>query len=47
VLSAPNRHGHRIGLALHASTLWIECRLVTDFDSDPSSGNGPQWQRIR
>lgn len=47
VLSAPNRHGHHIGLALHASTVWVECRLTSDFDPDPSSGNGPQWLRIR
>jgi hypothetical protein len=46
VLSAPNRRGHHVGLALHASTLWVECRLVTDFDPDPSSGNGPEWLRI-
>lgn len=47
VLSAPTRSGHHIGLALHASTLWVECQLISDFDPDPNSGNGARWLRIR
>ncbi len=37
----------RIGLATHASLVWVDCVTTSDFDADPSRKVGPTWYRGR
>lgn len=47
VRNSPTTSGQHIGLALHASTLWVECAVHSGFNPDPSSGGGDRWLRVR
>jgi hypothetical protein len=46
VRTTPTADGKRIGIIQHHDTAWVECKVTTDFDPDPGTGNGPLWYRV-
>lgn len=46
ILSSPEREATRIGLASHASVVWVNCIALSDFDPDPSLNYGGYWYRV-
>lgn len=47
IRSSPGREATRIGLAPHASVVWVECVARSDFDPEPGLNYGAYWYRVR
>lgn len=46
VRTTPLPMGEQIGSLSELDPVWVTCRRDSDFDPDPSTGNGPIWFQV-